>query len=472
MRSNRYSHNKAKNNFRTKEIVIRGFVRDLKSRLLSGQDYSLENGEYSLVAEAFEEMTGRIDISLLDEFYDEEKGTYEISFVESSCYSKWWNGLQYPFNRNKKKLIEILFPGLLSKWFERSNFRNRLQLHLASMDLFVFSKNCNCKEKIDFRSYCENCLSEALEEAKSILEAIHSDWKPEYTRYLKAFDICISGPEQRAGLNVWKNHVESSLSHEKSDVRECIDFDLSLDGGSNIGIQLPKEIADLYQDENLLSVVQFLFTLVGLNLHAESEYRDDLILDFMTAMNCAGFYLSVKHGMSYSPTAGFFDEKLQEMLIHSSEYFYDEPMDINAALVEYELLTKRELTQSSITYPITLFDCHSGYQLTELFFELIRVAIKRDDVRTYLENLKEICHPDNEHQSLFDKYLEQPFLRVFKSFEAARVRYLNHFKITGYSQKELISELSKTIQNPVGKKTLRGATSHKKAVYSNKFSSF
>lgn len=469
MRSSRYSHNKAKNSFKTKEIAIRGFVRDLKSRILSGQDYSLEKGEYSLVAKAFEEMTGRIDVSLLDEFYDEETGIYETSFVESSCYSKWWNGHQYPDKRNKK-LIEILFPGLLCKWFDRSNFRDRLQLHMASLDLFSFSENCNCKYKKASASsyYCEKCLTEAVNEASWIIQAIHQDWKPEKTGYNNTIDVCISGPIERAGLNVSKNKFYST-----NDSREQINFNLSLNASSFVGLNLPENIVNLYQDENSLSIVIFLFSLIALDIKAESEYRDDLILDYLTALNCVGFYLFLKHGMLFNGILDPLEDKLQYMLLYSSEHFYDEPIDLKKALMEFEesighSSEESEFLQTAIVYPMTHFDGHAGFKLTEIFFEIMNFSLSKDELKNVMGNIKHFCSAQNGSNSIFDEYLSEPYSRVFKSFEVARERYLKIFSITGYSQKELIDVLSKTIKNPVGRKTMKGLTPQKETAYSNK----
>jgi len=466
MRTSRYSHNKAKNNFRTKEIAIRGFVRDLKSRLLSGQEYSLEKGEYRLVAKAFEMLTSRIDVSLLDEFYDEETKTYEISFVESSCYSKWWNGHQYPDNRNKK-LIEMLFPGLLCKWFDRSNFRDRLQLHMASLDLFSFSDNCNCEYKKASAStlYCEKCLTEALNEASWIIKAIHQDWKPEKTGFNKIIDVCITGPIERSGLNVSKNKFDSI-----EDPREQVDFNLSLGATSFVGLNLPKNVVELYQDENSLSVVVFLFSLIALDFKTESEYRDDLVLDYLTALNCAGFYLFLKHGLLFKGTLDPLEDKLQYMLLYSSEFFYDEPIDLKKALTGFEDLIgnspeEYESLQTSIDYPMIHFDCHSGFKLTEIFFEIMNFSLTKEELKNFMENIKDYCFAEYDSNSIVDEYLAEPSSRVFKSFEAARARYLNLFSITGYSRKELINELSKTIKNPVARRTTKGSTPQKETAY-------
>lgn len=479
MRTNRYSFSRAKTNFRTKEIAVRGFVRDLKSRLLEGFVYSLEEPEYRLVADAFDLKVSRLDISLLTEFYDQKQNEYKISFVDSSCYSKWWNGRQYPDKRNRK-LIEILFPGLLCKWFERSNFKNRMQLHLASMDLFHLSRNCNCpvKEEHDkeLDSYCDKCLSQALNEAEWILKEIHKDWQPIHSGYFNAFDVCIAGPQARSGLNVAKNLFESRLSQEVRDDRAQINYDLSLGDGSFVGLPLPREIINLCQSENPFSIVLFLFSLVCLDFRTESEYRNDLTLDFMTALNCAGLLLYAKHGRLFGSQSDFMSKSILEMLLNVSEYFYDQPFDLNELLLSYEKLCKQAketggALYGDIVHPITHFSGYPGFKLTEMFFDIVRLSINDQNIETFMENLEEFSYSTTYEESKVDDYLKSPYLRVFKSLELARERYLNLFDIVGYPRNELIAELSKTVCSPMNTKIVSDTIFQKHPSYSAKYHS-
>lgn len=371
-----------KKTYRTKQIAIRGFSRELKSRLLEGTAFSLGEQDYKNIADSFAETWAK-------------KEPTELDFVGSSCFSKWWNGEQYPSSRNRK-IINKLFPDLSAKWFDRSNFKNRMQLHLASLDLFHLSRNCSCqvgrKHEVALEPYCDKCLSQALKEAKAILKSVHNDWQSE-------------------------------------------------------------ELFKAHQLENQLSIVIFLFLLVGLSIKNDNKYHDDLILDFMTVLNCAGLILYVQHGDFYSPKSDFIEEKVQQVLFHASEYFYDQPIDLEDKIlddgkVSQKLREKDGAQYSDIVLPTTHISGHAGFKLAELFFDVIHLVTHEQSVDAFMESVQPYMDSKDNKKSKIDAYFEPHHLQIFKSLEIARNRYLKQFEMTGYTDDELISELKQTICRP------------------------
>ena len=110
MSSKRYSERKSKTNFITKEFAVRGFARELKSRVLDGQEHSFIHPEYSKFADAYAQHISEKaswEVQLHDEYEPTE-------LINSSGYSYWWNGQKYPTPEKKAK-IEAAFPGLIGK---------------------------------------------------------------------------------------------------------------------------------------------------------------------------------------------------------------------------------------------------------------------------------------------------------------------------------------------------------------------
>lgn len=451
MKPNRYSSRRGKvfgenRGFRTEEIAIRGFVREFKSELLKGQHFSLKETEYKKVADAFERLWS-------------EKQVDECAFMSDSLFSKLCNGKQYPSDAWRKN-INTLFPGLSEKWFDRYVFKNRMQLHLASIDLFHIASDCRCffrmrrEEVVDSETICQECLIEAVKEAESILKLIHEDWEPRNTGNGNNYDVRISGPHERSGLNVVDN-----LTHYKYpdfiDKSEFIDYDLSLGEASFIGLSLPGEIVNTYQIENPFSVVLFLFLLVGLDQNTKSEYRNDLILDFMTSLNCAGLILKVRYEGLATAQNDMAVKTILSLLQNVSEYFHDKPFDISEQLeaCEQSLKHAQKTRDATSLYfyptPETQFSGYPGYILTEIFLETLTFHADGQNIENLLEKLQKFSHSNTYKEAKSDDYLRSPFAGIFKSFEASRERYLEQFSITGYSRDELIAELNEIITNPI-----------------------
>lgn len=483
MNSDTYKTRRKNVNFFTKEICIRGFARELKMLLLKDPNCSTLDPEYSSVSKAFTEQLGdaiasRLKLEVLSQ--EDKNKLSNYTFVEGPGFSNWWGGKKYP-GEASKYVIDYLFPGLVAKWFDRSNFKNRMQLHLASLDLFHLSRNCNCKiegnAEAILKKQCNQCLEHALYEAEWMLSAIHNDWKPTNTRYLNQFDVCITGPEKRSGINVFETHFMSIATYNnpkpiKEDPREKIAYNLALEETSFIGLPIPEEVAGIYQDENIFSVVMFLFLLIGLDLETEVEYRDDLILDLMTAVNCAEIILFVKHGdFLLSSNSDFIEQKIQDIFFHSSEYFYDKPSDLNEKLLGYEKVCRQSNETGDppfdfIVLPMTHISCHTGFKLTEVFTNILSLVINSENIDSFIAENEELTHVSSYTESKIDEYLNKPYSNIFKSFENARRRYLSLFDVVGYTETELVKNLRSSICRPMNTNYIPGKAPQKESPYS------
>lgn len=471
MKSKIYRHKKTKRFVGIEQMAIRGFVREFKSKLLAGKTFSQNKPEFSLVDYEFSKQLAENFFNNSNLRTNEQYASNQESHLDSSVFSKWWSGQRYP-NPQDRDLIDILFPGLTAKWLDRSNFKNRMQVHLASLDLFDRLRSCNSliHKSVSGKSqpHCDKCFPHVLTEAQWMLEAIHDDWKPVLTGYLRAIDVCISGPQSRSGFNVSKSLLEKVIDH-----RGRLDYDLSLGESSFVGLPLPEEIVNSYQSENPFSIVLFLFLLICLDFKTESEYRNDLVLDFMTALNCAGVLLYFKQAGLFTSLPDSFEEKFQEILLHASEYFYDQPFDLNEQLFSFEKSCEASIkdglhSSDSIVYPFTHFSDHAGFNLSELFFNILQLVLKEQDIHSFMEDIRDHSHAKTYDKKKVDDYLAQPYLQIFKALESARERYLKHFDIIGYSRNELITELSNFASCPVNTRIGLSADLKKSPLYYGK----
>lgn len=457
MKPSRYSTRKGKvfsknQEFKSAEMAVRGFVREFKSKLLEGQRFSLNEAEYKKVADAFTKLWS-------------EKESSECDFITDSYFSKWWNGAQYP-GPEWRENIDKLFPGLSAKWFDRSNFQHRMQLHLASIDLFHLARNCNCKVKkdseADLEAYCESCLYQVLSEAEMILSTIHTDWRPELTGS-NTGDVSISGPKKRA--------VAADIQND----RMKIDFDLSLEESSLIGLNFPSEIMSSYHAGNPYSIVQFLFLLIGLNIKTQCKYRNDLILDFMTALNCSTLLILVKHKSIFTNSPDYIENNIQKIVMSVSEFFYETPFTVIEQFNEFEDLCEEKRIypreDCSITYPFTFF--HEEFdgqryldeELSSLFLEILMFHTPLWSEEAFMEDFKNryVTHEYKETEA--DDFISGTRLKLFKPFEAAKECYFEQFHHTGYSREELSKELNEMFVNPMGSKVRWKDKSNKKSAY-------
>lgn len=500
MKSRDYRERKPKlfregDGFLTREISIRGFTREFKRALL-GDKADLQEQEYEKVADAFHRLWDR-------------RHSEEVSFIGSSGFSKWWKGQTYP-GSDWRERIDKLFPGLSQKWFDRTKFSNRLQMHLASMDLFHLSRDCICKEKIKLddagEGYCQKCLSQAVLEAERILFSIHADWEPTKIGFKNIHDLCISGPEERAGNNPvmdlvkWLLHEKSSESandkmfplgrkskwqlilnevksyfdtdikaqvqaqrhnenlHVWNSIKDIntqdvlddsnISYDLSLGATSFVGVPLPKKIVKVHQVANPLSIIPFLLILLCLDLRAlKGDYRDDLILDFMSALNCGCFLLEAG-AINDSVDS---EERILQLFMYVSEYFYRESPDIDAEVVSYEeAYGNREMYGSSIIFrtpPESLIGGHYAYRLTQVFLDLVDSEYGEREAEYFISSFSDDSRYTNK-KSVVDDYLNTESARVFKSLQSARERYLKQFYLTGLTEIELQEKLDKVWTRP------------------------
>lgn len=437
-----YEVRRAKLNFATKEIVIRGFARELKYILLKGENQDPKNPEFTRVANALN--------NLITEKYrnNSEKDKFSYTdLISSSGFSNWWAGKKYPEPENRAK-IDLLIPGLLGKWFDRKNFKNRMQLHLASLDIFLMPSICNCspnekQANQNLKKLCNKCLVEAQTDAESILKKIHEDWQPQYTEK-STYDVSISGPKNRTD----KFHSSS------------IDFDLSLEEPSFVGLEIPYQILNSYQEGNPYSVVEFLFLLIGLDMKTACEYRNDLILDFMTALNCSALMLFIKHKKIFTGPTDNIENKTQKIVSDIYELLYGMPFDLKEDADEFERLVlerrKKGITSASLAeYPHADFLFNllgmQSYPLKESLSYTFHEILKpyTSNVKKFMTRFRQ-DYRLHEHSKtdLDDQCLSKDQLEILKPFEAAKNRYFDQFAIIDLPMAELIHQLRDMFQNP------------------------
>ncbi len=462
MYSNRYRERHAKINLITKEISIRGFVRELKSLLLDNKKNIFKKAEYKAVSNAYESLVKEC----IKSYSVAISADFQTELIGSSGYSDWWLGKKYPMPINRTN-IDILIPGLVEKWFDRKYFKNRMQMHLASLDIFHMSLGCNCKTSEtetglndSIGQYCDKCLLEAISDAEQILNKIHKDWRPQLTGF-DTSDVCISGPKDRAVAETNEQLTSQTESYKAKEERMKIDFDLSLEKSSLIGLNFPYQIMKTYHDGNALSVVQFLFLLICMNIKTECEYRNDLILDFMTALNCAALLMFVKHKSIYTNPFDYIENNIQKIVMSVSELFYEESFHIKELLNDFENIcidnekngTKMD---SSVVYPFTHFPeylddkKYFDEEISSVFFEILEFQVPYWDEKTFMDEFKDRYETYEHRKTEVDDYLSKSSLEIFKPFEAAKERYFEQFHFIGYTKEQLSKELSEMFVNPFG----------------------
>jgi hypothetical protein len=254
--------------FITKQISTRAYVRELKSKLtgLKG-DNLYKKANYKAVSEAFSALV--ID-----------NGLPETDFITESGFSQWWNARKFPqFGRAE---IDILFPELSEKWLDRASYSNRMQMHLTSLDsLYCISDyHHDLFSRVISSGSGENELpspSLAFERIHEIFNRIHEDWKPRI--HDGAFDIYITGSKKEQAAFESKISASEYLKRINSPQGK-VEFDFSRNEKHYIGLNLPIEVARIYQSHNPFSLPIFLFVLLCLNFETENEYRSDLVIDF------------------------------------------------------------------------------------------------------------------------------------------------------------------------------------------------
>lgn len=293
-----FRKNKGKIPFPTQEIRVKSFARELKLLLLSDQkNIGIKKPEYGKQINALNNLMIKVGA----DFSYKDKGELKTSpdFISKSRLSDWWNGKAIP-SPAKQLNIEKSLPNLASKWFDRSSFSNRFQLHLATLDLnYIDSRNS---------SYAAN-------EAWSILDKITSDWRPKgYSNN----ELEISGPWERAGYH-------SNCLIKEDSIQKKIKYDLTLGPVSHVDTEVPQAIAEIYQQGNPFSIISYMFCLLCLDEERNnSGHKNDLFLDFLSALNCAHFFIYKKyrgmppHGRDKAAT------NITKLFLHISEYYYDD----------------------------------------------------------------------------------------------------------------------------------------------------
>jgi len=403
---------KKKHPFPTHEVRAKSFARELKDRLFDEQNnINIESFGYEKQIDALNKLMfeASADLSLKAK----EKAEPPTDFTSKSRLCAWWKGKSIPSPANQLD-IESLFPYLPAKWFDRCTFNNRFQLHLATLDLnYIDSKDS---------SYADN-------DALSILNKIISDWRPKgYSNN----ELEISGPWERAGYQPAPytfNYHSSSLS-KKNSAQEKIKYDLTLGPPSYVDIKLPHEISDIYQLGNPFSIIPYMFCLLCLGEdESNSGYKNDLFLDFLSALNCAHFFI-YKQYRGMPPQGG--DKAATNVItifLRVSQYYYDDywsPKNENQRHLEHLAGLKKAKSENLTVY--------STFNI-EL---LNHPSIALSDI------LKEIITDASQYPSLQPK--EEEALQVLLTNAAIsltnfRKFYVNLYKVSGLTEKEVADSL-------------------------------
>jgi len=403
---------KDENCFPTQEIRARSFARELKTLLFSNENQvNLETQEYPRLINLLNEASLKVGC----DFSYKSKGEIKdkVDFISKSRFSGWWNGTSIP-EEKKQADIEKVFPNLTNKWFERERFSNRFQLHLATLDLhFIGSQDIN---------YAHN-------QASIILNKIRFDWEPQNS----IGHIKISGPQERAGYDSHQytsirtsDFYASLVGQERINIisrQGKIRYDLSLGGTSCPGISIPSYITEIYHPEVPSSIIPYLFCILCLCEDEEnSNFKHDLFLDFLSAINCYYFLAKDLTG-----------SKLLPLFINIFDYYYDDywsPLnkklrDDGRARQKQELKNDSEEETHSITLDYLLSSFHDpAYRLADTLEKFIK------------EETKYFSFDDASDDSLYKMTVSVPKLLI-----NLRKFYIDLYRISGLTENQIMNNL-------------------------------
>jgi len=403
---------KNKHLFPTYEVRAKSFSRELKSHLLDRQgNINIENFGYEKQIDTLNNLMfeARADLP----FKSKEKVEPSTDFTSKSRLSAWRKGKSIPSPANQLDL-ENLFPYLPAKWFDRSTFNNRFQLHLATLDL-------KCIDSKD-STYAAN-------DASSILNKIISDWMPKgYSNN----ELEISGPWERAGYQPmpYTFDYHSQILIKEDPVKGKIKYDLTLGPISYVDIKIPLEISEVYQQGNPFSIVPYMFCLLCLSEEqGNSNYKNDLFLDFLSALNCAHFFIFKHTGGMVPHGSDKVGSSVIKLFLRVSEFYYDDhwsPENQKQRHSKHLVALKKAKTEGvppSSPFNIDLFN-HPSVFLSDI--------------------LQEIIYDEEQYASLqssekdeFQKVLANAAISLthFRKF------YVNLYKISGLTEKEVSDSL-------------------------------
>lgn len=423
-----------KNKVLKNQFLKRGFARDFKIRLL-GEGCCLVNPDFDDVDDAF---TAAYNLKNVKDS--------KYKFLEQSGFSKWWLGKCFP-SKVHKDAIELVFPDLFNKWFNLERVTSRFELHLTSIDIFSSAGMCSCKNRkvkeYDFEENCKICSLTAITGANEVLHRIHEDWRPTITGYNNILDLCISGPKKRSGVNIAKNRffdevaIESEYSDRpEPDLREKVNYNLDLVETSFVGLPIPPKIYDAYQEDNLFSVCDFLFLLIGLNLKCNVEYKNDLILDFLTALNCAALILFKKHGTINNHTSEI-RNRIRLLFSDFQEYFFA----IGEKSLKDKLSEKDPVFQREV---INILNNDISYQLSDKYISFLSEVLGLNEDETF-KYLKEHSHLINNTGKRGEYH---QFSNIYQSFSEFKERYFKIMEITGLPEEKIKRTFKKMLKYP------------------------
>lgn len=407
---------KTNNPFPTQEVRAKSFARELKALLLPNEEcVNLKDQEYRKYIEALNDAMFRVDA----DFSYEHNGESKISpdYISKSRLSDWWHGKSIP-EPSKQVDIEKAFPNLATKWFDRSHFSNRFQLHLATLDLhYIDSKDSK---------YADN-------EAATLIKKIIDDWKPKKSNRLE-----ISGPKKRGGYNL-DQHVAAKMFMPEANVdflAECevkskIKYDLSLGPVSYVDSLIPEGISNMYQEGNPLSIVPYMFCLLCLGADDDSNYKHDLFLDFLSVLNCA-FFLVYKQagGMIFIPNDDI-GTSILKLFFQVNEYYYDDIWSVEnqkKRRAEGEIRTQKLKNKGLTLDPIPAHACNQPiFHLSDILEDIITNKIP--------------LTPANESE------IQELTIHTPRLFKDLRKFYLNLYTISGMTEEEIMDNMLKKIRD-------------------------
>ncbi len=437
-----YQNRKEKIKLPTNRICKHGFVRELKTRLLEPDQIEPDSPQYEKVQGA-----------LVDLLIDQNEFPEEGLFSEGT-YNKWWNGKGFPNGKNRK-ILDAAFPGLPDKWFRRERFGNRFQRYLGCLDLpYLHGPSSSCRPGLAFES------------AETILVGINRDWKPVSSGYLQTMDIHLRGPDKRGGLNVWKNHLYGqSPSGSKPcypgrgkripDERESIDYDLTIGARSFIGLSIPEVLDGIYQENNVLSVIPFLFALLCWELRGASHYRLDLVFDFLSSLICAQIILQEKYWFMCSTTIrDRIERSVFDLLRTASQYFYEEvPFSVEQELKRFDELTRQALKrlppgsnlEHCLTPPIAYLGSHDVNDFFGIFLGVMENRVDEAELETIFIERNQGLIRDYPHTIA---NAPPVYVGLLDGLTRARSAFIDQFQVLGWSEAELLGQLHAVLFDP------------------------
>ena len=220
---------------------------------------------------------------LLKKIYDNAESGHVIrelalqnKKISSTLWCDMWKGDTFPGPRNKTKLSNY-FPDQYSSWLYDDIYKNRLQRHLAAIDIEDSSN------KLDSGA--------AIKQAWKILIAIHDEWRPDKFNRLNIPEL----------VNIEKQLITETVSTEKlksnhkassdcSDMYNCIDPSSVIPFMMYYGLETELPIPEL-RESFVLDILSAAIAVRRIILHLTNGYLNNIGISGLLSMQIPRFIL-------------------------------------------------------------------------------------------------------------------------------------------------------------------------------------